>query len=115
MAMVVGRNPTGYPVNIGPNRDVPVNQRGASDCDRVDRMTQAVFGHDVRFHEISREPLQQGSGSLPPAEQALTIHLPLIAQRDGVAAAQAMHAKLTNPPAHVIADAVAEAKDKTAH
>jgi hypothetical protein len=113
--MVAGRNPPGWPLNLERKRDVPVNQRGASDCDTVDRNTAAVFGHDVKFHEITGEPLQQGSGSLPPDEQALQIHVPLIAQRDGAAAAQAMHAKLTKPPAHVIEAAVAEAKDKTAH
>jgi hypothetical protein len=113
--MVAGQPPKGFPLNIEPPRDVPTNQLGASDADKVNRNTAAVFGHDVKFHEITREPLQQGSGSLPPDEQALAIHLPLIAQRDGLATAQAMHARLTKPPAHVIADAVAEAKDKTAH
>jgi hypothetical protein len=78
-------------------------------------MTQAVLGRDVKFHEITGLPLQQGEGCLPPDEQALVIHLPLIAQRDGLAAAQAMHAKLTKPPAHVIADAVAEREGTTTH
>ncbi len=92
--MVAGRHPPGYPVNITPKRDVPENQRGASDADKVDRTTQAVFGADVKFHEITGLPLQQGSGCMPPDEQALKTHLPLIAQRDGLEAAQAMYAKL---------------------
>jgi hypothetical protein len=112
MPMVAGQPPKGFPLNLEPTRDLAPNQAGASSADRVDRMTQAVFGHDVKFHEVTGEPLQQGSGCLPPDEQALTIHLPLIAKRDGMAAAQAMHAKLTKPPAHVIADAVAEAQGK---
>jgi hypothetical protein len=94
MTMVAGRYPPGFPLNIEPMRDVPENQRGASDCDKVDRMTLAVYGADVKFHEITGLPLQQGSGCMPPDEQALKTHLPLIAQRDGVAVAQAMHAKL---------------------
>src|SRR5690242_6038347 len=92
--MVAGRHPPEYPLNIAPKRDVPENQRGASDADKVDRATQAVFGSDVQCHEITGLPLQQGSGALPPDEQAFKSHLPLIAQRDGLAAAQAMHAKL---------------------
>jgi hypothetical protein len=102
MEMVAGFHPPGWPLNLEPKRDVPPNQRGASAADKVNRNTAAVFGHDVKFHEVTGEPLQQGSGSLPPDEQALTIHLPLIAKRDGVAAAQEVHVKLMarrSPPA----------------
>jgi hypothetical protein len=109
MAMVAGQHPPGYPLDLTPKRDVPANERGKSDCDKLDRMTQAVFGHDVRFHPITKLPLQN-SGQ-PDDEQALTIHLPLIAQRDGLAAAQAMHAKLTKAPAMITA-AIAEAHGK---
>lgn len=100
--MVAGRHPPGYPVNIEPKRDVPENQRGASDCDTIDRMTRAVYGHDVRFHPITGLPLQSGSSHCAQSddEQALAIHLPLIAKRDGLAAAQAMHAKLTAAKDH---------------
>lgn len=114
--MVAGCYPPGYPLNLTPKRDVPENQRGASDADTVDRMTQAVFGHDVKFHEITKLPLQQGSGALSPDEQALRDHLPLIAQRDGLAAAQVMHAKLmAAKDAPVIAAAMAEAQGKVTH
>jgi hypothetical protein len=78
MLMVAGCYPSGFPLNIEPERDVPVNQRGASDCDKVDRATLAVFGHDVRFHAITGLPLQRGAGSLPDDEQALKIHVPLL-------------------------------------
>jgi hypothetical protein len=115
--MVAGQHPPGWPLNLDPKRDVPDNQRGASDCDTVDRTTRAVFGHDVRFHPITKLPLQSGSGHCAQSddEQALTIHLPLIAQRDGVEAAQAMRAKLTKAPAEVIENAVAEREGTTTH
>jgi hypothetical protein len=113
--MVAGSHPPGYPLDLTPKRDALANERGKSDCDRVDRMTQLVYGRDVRFHPVTNLPLQQGSGALPDDEQALKIHLPLVAQRDGLAAAQAMHAKLTKAPPEVIAAAAAEAQGKTAH
>jgi hypothetical protein len=113
--MVAGQNPPGFPVSLDPKRDVPPNERGKSDCDTIDRLTRAVYGHDVRFHPITKLPLQQGSGALPDDEQALQIHLPLIAQTHGMAVAQAMHARLTKAPPHVIADAVAEAQGKVTH
>jgi hypothetical protein len=112
IAMVAGQHPPGFPLDLDPKRDAPANERGKSDCDRVDRMTQLVYGHAVRFHPVTKLPLQQGSGALPDDEQALQIHLPLIAQAHGMAAAQAMHAKLTKSPPEVIAAAVAEAHGK---
>jgi hypothetical protein len=46
--MVAGSHPPGFPLNLEPKRDVPENQRGASDCDTIDRLTRAVYGADVR-------------------------------------------------------------------
>jgi hypothetical protein len=92
--MATGQHPKGYPVDLSPRRTVPPEQAGASDCDKIDRMTLAVFGHDMKFHAITGLPLQQGSGSLPPDEQALRDHLPRIMERDGIAVAREILAKL---------------------
>jgi hypothetical protein len=82
--MVAGRHPKGYPVDTTPPHSV----------DRVARNVQLTYGHDCKFHEITGLPLQQGIGSLPPDEQALHDHVPLIAQRDGIAAAREVRAQL---------------------
>jgi hypothetical protein len=54
-----------------------------------------VFGSDAKRHEITGMILEQGSGALPPDEQARLIHLPQIAATQGQAAADAMLIKLT--------------------
>jgi hypothetical protein len=44
---------------------------------------QAVFGVDAKRHEITGMVLEQGSGALPPDEQARLVHLPQIAATQG--------------------------------
>lgn len=54
----------------------------------------AVFGSDAVRHPITGMILEQGSGALPPDEQARRVHLPFIAQTQGIAVAEAMLIKL---------------------
>ena len=55
--MVAGQSPRGYPVCIEEPQSV----------DKVDRMTQLVYGHDVKLHAIGI-PLSANDGD--PDEQA---------------------------------------------
>jgi hypothetical protein len=52
------------------------------------------FGADAVRHPVSGMLLEQGSGALPPDEQARRIHLPYIARTQGAAAAQVVALKL---------------------
>jgi hypothetical protein len=45
-------------------------------------------------HEITGYPLESGYGAQSPDDQARNLHLPLIEQTEGMAAAAAMRAKL---------------------
>jgi hypothetical protein len=82
--MVAGQYPKGYPLDLTPPHSV----------DKVDRMTQAVYGHDCKFHDITGLPLQQGIGHLDHDLQALADHLPIIAKRHGVAVAKEMKERI---------------------
>jgi hypothetical protein len=62
---------------------------------------QAVFGADAKRHEITGMILEQGSGALPPDEQARRVHLPYIARTQGVAVAEAMLIKLDSELRHL--------------
>jgi hypothetical protein len=53
-----------------------------------------VFGSDAKRHEITGMVLEQGSGALPPDDQARRVHLPIVALTQGQAAADAMLIKL---------------------
>jgi hypothetical protein len=55
---------------------------------------QACFGADAVRHPLTGLVIEQGSGALPPDEQARRIHLPYIARTQGVAAAEAILIKL---------------------
>jgi hypothetical protein len=55
---------------------------------------KAVFGADAVRHPLSELPIEQGSGALSPEQQARLVHVPYIAQTQGVAAAEAMLIKL---------------------
>ena len=76
--------PDGYPVAIGEPPSV----------DHTNRRDFLTYGIDIRFHPITKLPLQNGSGALPDNEQAMRTHLPLIFQTQGRAAYEAMKAKL---------------------
>jgi hypothetical protein len=53
-----------------------------------------TFGHNAKRHPITGLVLEQGSGCLSPDDQARIVHLPYIAQTEGVEAARAMLTKL---------------------
>jgi hypothetical protein len=53
-----------------------------------------VFGSNAKRHEITGLPLEQGSGALPPDDQARRVHLPYIARTQGPAAAEAVLIRL---------------------
>jgi hypothetical protein len=53
-----------------------------------------VFGADAQRHPITGEPLEMGSGALPPDVQAAVVHIALIEVRDGKAAADIVRQKL---------------------
>jgi hypothetical protein len=55
---------------------------------------QAVFGADAVRHPLTDLVIEQGSGALPPDEQARRIHLPYIARTRGAAVAEALLIKL---------------------
>jgi hypothetical protein len=80
-----GQYPKGFPLALGSPPSV----------DRVNRMDVLVHGVDIRFHPITKMPLESGSGCLPDDEQALQIHLPHILKTQGITAARAMYARLT--------------------
>jgi hypothetical protein len=96
--MVAGRLPVGFPLLLGEPPSVDVN-----------RMDVLVYGIDVRFHPITKLPLENGSGALPDDEQALQIHLPHILRRDGIAAARAIYASR-----HLIKNEAASHEGETA-
>jgi hypothetical protein len=83
--MVAGKYPPGFPLALG---EPP-------SPDRVNRADVLTHGIDVRFHPMTKLPLENGSGALPDDEQAFQIHLPHILRRDGIDAARAMYARLT--------------------
>jgi hypothetical protein len=58
-------------------------------------MDVLVHGIDIRFHPLTKLPLEDGSRALPDDEQALQIHIPHILKTQGIAAARAMCARLT--------------------
>jgi hypothetical protein len=71
------------PPAVGPpNPDLHVHQ-------------QQVFGVDAKLHPITGLVVEQGSGALPPDEQALFVHVPYILKTQGKAAADAMLLKLS--------------------
>jgi hypothetical protein len=84
--MVAGRHPDGFP--LAPPKP------GEPTVEQVDRMTTLVFGPDVKLHPITRRPLENGSGALPPDDQARHVHVPHILKTHGIAAARAVLAKL---------------------
>ena len=84
--MVAGRYPEGFP--LAPPKP------GEPTVDHVDRMTTLVYGADVKLHWASKMPIENGSGCLPPDEQVRRLHVPIILERHGIAAARAVLAKL---------------------
>jgi hypothetical protein len=65
-----------------------------------------IFGGDVKLHPITRMPLEQGIGCLPPDVQAENVHLPEIERMHGRAAAENMRRKLND--ANTIKEAQAD-------
>jgi hypothetical protein len=82
--------------------------------DRTDSRTaeQKVFGDAVEFHPVTGLPLEAGSGALRPDLQAMNVHLPLIAERDGAVAAAVMREKLKTHMAAKAEAVAAEIKSK---
>jgi hypothetical protein len=78
-----------------------------------------TFGHDAKRHPITGLVLEQGSGCLSPDDQARIVHLPYIAETEGVEAAQAMLTKLDAAAAEAkkieLEAAVAEIKRVVLH
>jgi hypothetical protein len=92
--MVAGNKWTdGFPLGLGESPSV----------DRVSRTDVLVYGASVRFHPITKLPLEDGSRALPDHEQALR-HLKIIEARDGRDAALAIYAKLTNAKPRLVGE-----------
>jgi hypothetical protein len=55
---------------------------------------QTALGLNTKYHEITGLPIEDGAGAWAPDRQARELHIPIIAKRDGEAAAAAVLAKL---------------------
>lgn len=56
-------------------------------------MSQSVFGQHADIHPVTHMPLENGSGALPPDQQA-QIHCDVIEQKQGKAAGDEMREKV---------------------
>jgi hypothetical protein len=54
-----------------------------------------TFGVDSYRHSITGEPVEVGSGALPPDQQAALVHVLEIERREGKAAADEVRQKLS--------------------
>jgi hypothetical protein len=59
---------------------------------------QTALGLNTKYHPLTKLPLEDGAGAWAPERQARELHIPIIAKRDGEAAAAAVLAKLDAQP-----------------
>jgi len=64
---------------------------------------QTALGLNTKYHPITGLAVEDGAGAWAPDRQAREIHIPIIAKRDGDAAAAAMLAKLDAQPSEAVA------------